>query len=230
MFIHEHEKLFHGFRNSKKELTLEDLALKRALFSWKEQSFLRPVRQRPFTSRESTILLTEERDFLKGLKTETPDVEYGQFPSPEFKPGRFFYFPSGTSTRNYHERKNVQKFGQTASIVSPGNQLCQKMRRKIFCEVLQEDKLCLDCNSRIVRGDFNHDMNREFPYLEYDRVKRPYGFCPRAIRLTEPLPSRGSKISWHGNCDCTGTKSAMLLDLKKNSKTGWVEGIRPFTT
>lgn len=222
MYIYENEKTWE---NGQREKRFEDLALKRALTEWKQDVYPRPQARRPTTSRESTTLFTKRRDFLKGLKRETPDVHYRQFPSPEFKPGRFYFYPCGVSPRNYNERR----IGFQTQTASPGNQLCIKMKRKIFCEVLQEDKLCLDCNSRSVRGDFNQEIKREFPYLEYDRVKRPYGFCPRAIRLTEPLPaSRDSTVLWHHNCDCSRTKSAVLPDINQANINGWL-GIKACT-
>lgn len=210
------------WRNINFEKRLEDLALKRALSAWKEDAI---SKRQTSLQRQTMKSLNMRESFLKGLRTETPDVQYKHYPSPEFKPGNFYVFPSDVRPRSYSAKRKPH----LPQMESPRNQLCNKMRRRIFCEVIQEEKLCLDCNSRKVRSNFNDKINNEFPYLEYDRVKRPYGFCPRAIRLTEPLSFQGKQISWHKNCDCTRIKSAILPDINQAKINGWFD-VRPYTT
>lgn len=195
---------------------IEDLALRRALNEWKDD----------IVSKRKPVAINSRDNFLLGLRSKTPDVQYLFVSSPDFKPGNYYIYPNGVSSRSYKTNR-IPFLSQTSS---PGNQLCTEMRRKIFCEVLQEEKLCLDCNARHVRNAFNEKINNEYPYLEYDPVKRPYGFCPRAVRLTEPLPFKGEKISWHINCDCTRTRSSIFPNMRKSAeRNGWMEP-RPFTT
>ena len=129
-------------------------------------------------------------NFLRDLKIEASNkTSYKFVPSPEFKPGSYFLLPENSDDIEY----DAQRFDRCVpsyTYVKPSNQLCRNnIMRKAFCEVIGKD-LCIDCNGGKLRQRFNHKMDSLFPCLGYDRDKRPYGYCPRSIRLTEPLPSR----------------------------------------
>jgi hypothetical protein len=205
-----------------KERRIEDVALKRLLSKWKQDNeFPRPFNSKKANSKSRS----SQASFIRRLKVETlPDVKYEALPSPEFKQGQFYILPCNVGkSRNYKQVKAEQGF---SSVCSKG-QLCRGMKRRIFCEVMGDETLCFDCNGREIRTKFNAELQNEFPYLEYDQITKPYGFCPRAIRLTEPLPMRGFYMSHH-NCDCTRTKSALLPKIKPVNYEQWLTK-RPFT-
>lgn len=212
-----------------KERRIEDVALRKLLSEWKQRNQF--PRSSPKSNTKSSNFemrsCSSQDTFLLRLKTETtsPDVVYEALPSPEFKPGMFYRLPRKVGkSRNYEQKRTMatQCFSSTCS----RDQLCRGMKRMIFCEVMEDERLCFDCNGREVRTKFNSELNNVFPYLEYDQIKRPYGFCPRAIRLTEPLPIRGFTcnsrfLTSHGNCDCTRTKSALLPRIKTGKYEDW---------
>ena len=142
-----------------------------------------------YKKKAASLHSEEKGTFLDELRREASSPSYSFYPSPEFKPGKTFVLPPRESTHNYQEERMDRCVG-SYTYLKPDKQLCKdRMRRKIFCEVLGDD-VCLDCNGRKVRSRFNTKVNALYPYLEYHDVKRPYGYCPRAVRLTEPLPSR----------------------------------------
>lgn len=129
-------------------------------------------------------------NFLSSLRAEASnEVTYKFVPSPEFKPGSYFLLPENSSSFGY-DAVRLDRCVPSYTYIKPTNQLCRNnfMRRE-FCEVVGKD-LCIDCNGGKLRQKFNHKMDSLYPCLEYNKEKRPYGYCPRAIRLTEPLPSR----------------------------------------
>lgn len=140
-----------------------------------------------------------KRDFnhhgnlLRRLRTETSSkVNYKFVPSPEFKPGSYYLLPEKRSSFDYNSAR-VARSVPAHYYITPRNQPCQNnITRKEFCEVIGKE-MCFECNGAKLREKFNLKMNSLYPFLEYDKVKRPYGYCPRAVRLTEPLPSR---VDW----------------------------------
>lgn len=119
---------------------------------------------------------------------ESP-VSYDFIRSPEFKPGHFYVLSRPMTNYNYRAER-IDRCVTSYTYIKPNGQLCKNdSKRKIFCEVLG-DKVCLDCNGRNVRGNFNRKMEVIYPQLNYEANKRPYGYCPRTIRLTEPLATR----------------------------------------
>lgn len=129
-------------------------------------------------------------NFLTSVRTEaSSEATYKFVPSPEFKPGSYFLLPENPTSSNYTASR-IDRCVPSYTYFRPSNQLCKNnVTRKEFCEVFGKE-LCLDCNGRRLRETFNYKMNALYPCLEYDKDKRPYGYCPRAVRLTEPLPSR----------------------------------------
>ena len=166
---------------------------------------------------------TQFLDLLRGSARK----EYAFVPSPEFKPGRTFVWPPALDTRDYRNER-AGRCIPYYTYVKPTNQLCKgQATRRIFCEMLGRE-VCLDCNGAEVRGRFSEKMNVLFPYLEYHKTKRPYGYCPRALRLTEPLPSRtqlrGFPIARrHGSKEAEWVR--MHSDLVPRSQAGQTERI-----
>ena len=113
-------------------------------------------------------------------------VSYKLIPSPEFKPGRVFLLPDISG----HEYGGI--CGDKCALrlyTKQTNQLCgNNITRKAFCEVVGND-FCVDCNGLQLRQRFNMKINSLYPYLEYDKKERPYGYSPTSVRLTQPLPS-----------------------------------------
>ena len=129
-------------------------------------------------------------NFLESLRAEvSSEVSYNLVPSPEFKPGSYFLLPESSSGLEY-DAVRFDKCVPSYTYIKPTDQLCRNnVMRKEFCEVVGRE-MCVDCNGGKLRQKFNNKMDCLYPCLEYDKDKRPYGYCPRAIRLTEPLPSR----------------------------------------
>lgn len=129
-------------------------------------------------------------NFLGSLKAEVCDeVSYKLVPSPEFKPGSYFLLPESSPELEYDAVRSDRCMPSYTHIKST-DQLCKNnVMRREFCEVVGKE-LCIDCNGGKLRQKFNHKMDSLYSCLEYDKDKRPYGYCPRVIRLTEPLPSR----------------------------------------
>ena len=215
-----------------KERKIEDIVLRRLPSEWKHHNeFPRYLSRGKRSSNLEGRSNSSQDTFLGKLKMDptSTDVIYEAIPSPEYTPGMFYYFPRKIGKpRDYVQKRMTHCY----SAVCPRDQLCRGLKRRIYCEVMDEQKLCFDCNGREIRTTFNNELNNLFPYLEYDQMKRPYGFCPRAIRLTEPLPirefSNSSCLKSHGNCDCTRTKSALLPRVKAEDYEEWLKK-RPFT-
>ena len=129
-------------------------------------------------------------NFLGGLRAEmSNEVSYKLLPSPEFKPGSYFLLPESSPGLEY-DAGRFDRCVHSYTYIKPTDQLCRNnVRRREFCEVVGKE-LCIDCNGGKLRQEFNHKMDSLYPCLEYDKNKRPYGYCPRAIRVTEPLLSR----------------------------------------
>lgn len=156
-------------------------------------------------------------NFLRDLKTEASNkTSYKFFPSPEFKPGNYFLLPENSDEMEY-DALRFDRCVPSYTYVKPSNQLCRNnIMRKAFCEVVGKD-LCIDCNGGKLRQRFNHKMDSLYPCLQYDKDKRPYGYCPRVIRLTEPLPSRVERRP----------KSLNLYGRYRNATSGNVLGFDP---
>ena len=129
-------------------------------------------------------------NFLGSLRAEVSnEVSYKLVRSPEFKPGSYFLLPE-SSTELEYDAVRFDRCVPSYTYIKPTDQQCKNnVMRREFCEVVGKE-LCIDCNGGKLRQKFNHKMDSLYPCLEYDKDKRPYGYCPRAIRLTEPLPSR----------------------------------------
>ena len=129
-------------------------------------------------------------NFPRSLRAEaSSEVTYKLVASPEFKPGNYFLLPENPSGFDYNAAR-INRCVSSYTYIKPSYQLCRNnVMRKEFCEVVGKE-LCLDCNGGKLREKFNHKINSLYPCLEYDSDKRPYGYCPRAVRLTEPLPSK----------------------------------------
>lgn len=129
-------------------------------------------------------------NFLGSLRAEmSNEVSYKFVPSPEFKPGSYFLLPESSPGSDY-DALRFDRCVPSYTYIKPIDQLCRNnVMRREFCEVVGKE-LCVDCNGGKLRQKFNHKMDSLYPCLEYDKNKRPYGYCPRAIRLTEPLPLR----------------------------------------
>ena len=129
-------------------------------------------------------------NFLGSLKAEMcNEVSYKLVPSPEFKPGSYFLLPESSPGLEY-DAARFDRCVPSYTYIKPADQLCKNnVMRRAFCEVVGKE-LCMDCNGGKLRQKFNHKMDSLYPCLQYDKDKRPYGYCPRAIRLTEPLPVR----------------------------------------
>lgn len=129
-------------------------------------------------------------NFLRSLRAEASnEATYKFVPSPEFKPGSYFLLPESSPGLEY-DAARLDRCVPSYTYIKPTDQLCRNnIMRKEFCEVVGKE-MCVDCNGGKLRQRFNHKMDSLYPLLEYDKDKRPYGYCPRAIRLTEPLPSR----------------------------------------
>lgn len=157
-------------------------------------------------------------NFLQGLKAEAANnTTYKFVPSPEFKPGSYFLLPENSDCLKYDEVRRFDKCVPSYTYIKPTDQLCRNnVMRKEFCEVVGKD-MCVDCNGGKLRQRFNHKMDSLYPYLEYDKDKRPYGYCPRTIRLTEPLPSRVDQRP----------KSLNLYGRYRTATSGDVRGMRP---
>lgn len=129
-------------------------------------------------------------NFLGSLRAEMSNVvSYKLVSSPEFKPGSYFLLPESSPGLDY-DAFRFDRCVPSYTYIKPTDQQCRNnVMRREFCEVVGKE-LCVDCNGGKLRQKFNHKMNSLYPCLEYDKDKRPYGYCPRAIRLTEPLPPR----------------------------------------
>ena len=160
-------------------------------------------------------------NFLRRLRTETSrEVNYKFVPSPEFKPGSYYLLPEKRSSFDFNSAR-VARSVPAHSFITPRNQLCQSnITRKEFCEVVGKE-MCFECNGAKLRDKFNHKMNSLYPFLEYDKVKRPYGYCPRAVCLTEPLPSR---VDWGvlgvQRGDCASSMSARGIQSGRGKCSG----------
>ena len=142
-------------------------------------------------------------------------ASYDYIQSPEFKPGRFYILSRPMTNYNYRAAR-IDRCVTSYTYIRPNGQLCKNdSRRKIFCEVLG-DKVCLDCNGRNVRRDFSTKMETNFPQLDYEPSKRPYGYCPRAVRLTDPLPTR-QQLAGHPFVARTVASAPRLLNVKNSS-------------
>ena len=150
-------------------------------------------------------------NFIRSLRAEaSSDAAYKLVPSPEFKPGSFFLLPLNVCGSDYNASR-TDRCVPSYTYIKPSNQLCRNnVMRKEFCEVIGKE-LCLDCNGGKLRERFNHKMNSLYPCLEYDKDKRPYGYCPRAVRLTEPLPSRVDRRPKSLTYDVPGRDRASLM-------------------
>lgn len=152
-------------------------------------------------------------NFLGNLRAEmSNEVSYKLLPSPEFKPGSYFLLPESSLGLEY-DAGRFDRCVPSYTDIKPTDQLCRNnVMRREFCEVVGKE-LCIDCNGGKLRQEFNHKMNSLYPCLEYDKDKRPYGYCPRAIRLTDPLPSRvqqrPKRLSLYGR-----SRSALSGDIR----------------
>ena len=139
--------------------------------------------------------LKASKSFLKSLKAETSnEVNYRLIPSPEFKPGNYFLLPDNrTSIFDYNPSCMIRRVPCCTGVESRETMCKQNIiTRRQFCEVIGSE-MCLDCKGGKLREKLNNKINYFYPFLEYDKDKRPYGYCPRAFRLTEPLPLRIDK-------------------------------------
>lgn len=160
-------------------------------------------------------------NFLGNLRAEmSNEVSYKLLPSPEFKPGSYFLLPESSLGLEY-DAGRFDKCVPSYTDIKPTDQLCRNnVMRREFCEVVGKE-LCIDCNGGKLRQEFNHKMNSLYPCLEYDRDKRPYGYCPRVIRLTDPLPprvqQRPKRLSLYGR-----SRSALSGDIRGDIRaTPW---------
>ena len=130
-------------------------------------------------------------NFLRSLKTvASSQGNYKWVRSPEFKPGSYFLLPDKHSASFDYKTAQVNRRVPCCTYIESRNPLCQEnVMRKMFCEVIGSE-MCVDCNGGKLRAKFNNKVNSFYPFLEYDKEKRPYGYFPRALRLTEPLPLR----------------------------------------
>lgn len=151
--------------------------------------------------------------FLGRLRAETSnDVTYKFVPSPEFKPGCYFLLPENQPSFDYNASR-IDQCVPSYSYIEPNNRSCKdNFMRKEFCEVVGKE-LCLNCNGGRLRERFNRKISSLYPCLEYDKDKRPYGYCPRAVRLTEPLPSRMKMQP--NDLSLTGRESIALGDARR---------------
>lgn len=160
-------------------------------------------------------------NFLGNLRAEmSNEVSYKLLPSPEFKPGSYFLLPESSLGLEY-DAGRFDRCVPSYTDIKPTDQLCRNnVMRREFCEVVGKE-LCIDCNGGKLRQEFNHKMNSLYPCLEYDRDKRPYGYCPRAIRLTDPLPSRVQQRSKRLSL-CGRSRSALSGDIRGDIRaTRW---------
>lgn len=155
-------------------------------------------------------------NFLKSLRAEASNEVTCKFvPSPEFKPGSYFLLPESSPGLEY-DAVRFDRCVPSYTYIKPTDQLCRNnITRKEFCEVVGKE-LCVDCNGGKLRQRFNHKMDSLYPCLEYNKEKRPYGYCPRAMRLTEPLPSRIEQRP----------KSLNLYGRGRTTLSGDIRGIR----
>ena len=156
----------------------------------------------------------QSTSFLGRLRAETSnDVTYKFVASPEFKPGSYFLLPENQPSFDYNASR-IDRCVPSHSYIKPNNRLCKdNFMRKEFCEVVGKE-LCLNCNGGRLRERFNRKISSLYPCLEYDKDKRPYGYCPRAVRLTEPLPSRMEMLPKEG-LSLTGRESVALEDARR---------------
>ena len=175
---------------------------------------------------ENTKAMNVKRDFrhsgnfLRSLRAEaSSDAAYKLVPSPEFKPGSYFLLPQNVYGSDYTAAR-IDRCVPSYTYIKPSNQLCRNnVMRREFCEVIGKE-LCIDCNGGKLRERFNHKMNSLYPCLEYDKDKRPYGYCPRAVRLTEPLPSRVDRRP--KSLTLPGRDRASLM-VSRGIRSGWDE-------
>lgn len=152
-------------------------------------------------------------NLLSRLRAEAlNEVTYKFVPSPEFKPGSYFLLPENSSGVQDYTAVRIDRCVPSYTYIKPSNQQCRNnVMRREFCEVVGKE-LCVDCNGSNLRERFKRKMNSLYPLLEYDRDKRPYGYCPRAVRLTEPLPSRVGRQ--RKSLTLAGRERATLVDAR----------------
>lgn len=144
--------------------------------------------------------LKASQGFLKSLRAETSnEVNYRLIPSPEFKPGGYFMLPDNRTSIFDYNPSYMKRHVYCCNGVESRETTCKQnvitRSRRQFCEVMGSE-MCLDCKGAKLREKFNNKINYFYPFLEYDKDKRPYGYCPRALRLTEPLPMRIDKYHY----------------------------------